>query len=129
MIHLRKPRTLLKRIFVLALLSAAFAVLPGHAQAPAGYTKIASVTTTSYTDTTGLTSGEVNNYCVTATNAAGESAPSNIVTATTPSNLNPHSNALSWTAPATGSAATGYNVYRLLVTVPNAPSGLSVISQ
>lgn len=114
------------RALFLALLSLTAGISPlvVVAQSLAGYAKVTSVTTTTYTDTT-VTSGQVWNYYVTATNAAGESAPSNIVTAVTPATAVAHSNALSWTGSA---GATGYNVYREQVTVPNPPGALGVVS-
>ena len=94
------------------------------AQVLAGYTKVGSVTTTTYVDST-VTSGQVWSYYVTATNLAGESQPSNIVTAVTPTTTGTHSNTLTWTASA---GATGYNIYRSQVTVPNPPGALGVTS-
>lgn len=98
-----------------------------QAQAPSGFTKIVSVTGTTYTDTS-VTAGQVNQYTVTSTDTAGESGPSNIITATTPNTTGQHSNALTWTAPTSGETPTGYNVYRMTVTVPNQPTGLAVVS-
>lgn len=99
----------------------------GFAQAPTGYTKIASTNGLSEIDTA-VASGQVFNYVVTATNAAGESGPSNVVTAIIPSTTALHSVALSWTAPAVDAshgAATAYNVYRELVVLPNPPAVLN----
>lgn len=115
-----------KRAFLLVLLAVALLriTVAVSAQGPTGFTKEASVTATTYTDTA-VVSGNVWQYAVTATDAAGESGPSNIVTATTPSTTGAHSNALTWTA---STGATGYNVYRSQVTVPNPPAGLGVVS-
>jgi hypothetical protein len=98
-------------------------------QATSGYTKIASVNfgTNTYTDST-VTAGQVSDYEVTAANAAGESAPSNIVTLTTPSTTATHSNVLTWTPGSGGGAPTSYNVYRLTVTVPVPPTGLAGVA-
>lgn len=95
------------------------------AQGPSSFTKVGSVSTTSFVDSS-VTSGQVLEYAVTATNAAGESGPSNIVTATTPTTAVSHSNTLVWNASV---GATGYNVYRFLVQVPAAPGSLAVTSQ
>lgn len=98
-----------------------FYCVVGFAQPPAGYTLIAQTNGLSQIDTA-VASGQVFNYVVTAVNAAGESGPSNIVIAVIPSTTVSHSVALSWTASAVDSshaAATGYNVYRELVTSPN----------
>jgi hypothetical protein len=103
----------------------------GFAQAPAGYVKIASTNGLSQIDTA-VTSGQVFNYVVTATNTSGESGPSNVVTAVIPNTVAVHSVALSWTAPvpdATHGAATAYNVYREQILLPNLPGALNEVVQ
>jgi hypothetical protein len=103
----------------------------GFAQAPTGYIKLASTNGTSQIDTA-VTSGQVFNYVVTATNAAGESGPSNVVTAVIPNTAVAHSVALSWTASAVDpnhGAALAYNVYRELVTSPNPVAALTEVVQ
>jgi hypothetical protein len=90
-----------------------------RSQTPGGpYTKIASPTTASYTDT-GLTNGTPYYYVVSAVNSAGESANSSEVTATpvappaAPTGLQATASSaqvvLSWIASA---GATGYHVKR-----------------
>jgi hypothetical protein len=106
----------------------------GFAQAPAGYTKMVSTTANTFTDTA-VGAGQVFNYVVTATNAAGESGPSNVITAAIPATASTlcgtgisHCVTFTWTVPPTDAghlAATGYNVYRELVTVPNPPVAAS----
>src|ERR1700689_5889360 len=91
-----------------------------HAQAPSGYVKIASTTSTTYTDTN-VSSGDVWNYVVTATNVAGESGPSNVLTETTPVTQVAHLNTIAWTSNPGGSPATGYNVYRAPGEPPSSP--------
>lgn len=98
---------------LILILAAGFA----KAQAPSGYTKLVSVTATTFTDTQ-MSSGVILNYVVTATNLAGESGPSNILTAVIPNTAVTHSVALTWNASA---GATGYNVYREQVVTPAAP--------
>ena len=110
----------------------------GFAQAPAGYIKMVSTSTNTFTDTS-VGAGQVFNYVVTATNAAGESLPTMSVMAIIPSVVStscgtgiPHCVTLNWTAPPTDAnhfVATGYNVYRELVTVPNPPGALSEVVQ
>ena len=102
----------------------------GFAQTPTGYTKMVSTTANTFTDTA-VAAGQVFNYVITATDAAGESGPSNVITAaipTAPSTLCgtgvAHCVTFTWTIPPTDAShftATGYNVYRELVTVPNPP--------
>ena len=121
----------LGRVVFVALLLYLVPVWRVFAQAPTGYTKIASTNGLSEIDTA-VASGQVFNYVVTATNTAGESGPSNVVTAIIPSTTAVHSVALSWTAPATDPShgpATSYNVYRELVTLPNQPGVLSEVVQ
>lgn len=99
---------------------------PSHAQATAGYAKIASVTTgTSYTDTTCPKGGSCL-YEVTSVDASGESAADGPITV-----LNGGANGnvvLTWQAGAcpTGKncgTPTGYNVYQVAPAVP--PTGLA----
>jgi hypothetical protein len=104
------------------------------AQAPAGYTKIASTNGLSQIDTA-VTAGQIFNYTVTTVVTAAdgtviESAPSNIITAVIPTVVDglcgigiTHCVDLAWVA----SATTGvtYNVYRQLVTSPNPPGVLT----
>jgi hypothetical protein len=94
-------------------------------QGPSGFTKVGSSTATSYSDAT-VVSGGLYQYGVTATNAAGESASSVIVSAAIiPQGAGPHHVNLTWNA---STGATGYNVYRFLVQVvqvPVAPVGLA----
>lgn len=110
-----------------------FLVLPWRAvfgQATTGYTKIGTVAfgTNTFTDTTPV-SGQVTSYEVTSLNAAGESGPSNIVSATTPTSTASHSNTLTWTPPTTGGTPTSYNVYSLAVVPSGPPTGLAVVAK
>jgi hypothetical protein len=92
------------------------------------FTKVASVTTTAYTDSTGcITSGQVCQYYVTATANGLESGPSNTVTVTVPETTAAHSVTLSWSAGSGGAAPTGYNVYFLAGPVP--PTGLAGVGK
>jgi len=94
------------------------------AQAPSGFTKIATVTTgTSYTDNT-CPDGATCLYAVTAFNSVGESAASNAVSATIPA-TGTHTASLSWTPGTGGGTPTGYNVYQEVGTVP--PVALKVV--
>jgi chitinase len=102
-----------------------------------GATKVATVTTTTYTDT-GLTASTAYTYTVKAHDAAGNaSAASNAVTATTtaasdttapstPTGLTvtgttSSSASLSWTASTDNVGVTGYDVYRAAVLVATVP--------
>jgi len=116
-------------LIVLAML-VAMPTLHTHAQATAGFTKIASVTTTSYTDTSCPKGGSCQ-YQVTAT-ATGEpeSGPSNTITVANTGTLG--NVALTWqagTCPTGKNCATptGYNVYQIAPSVP--PAGLAGVSQ
>ena len=112
-------------ITIFILLLASVTVVPWRsllAQATAGYSKIGSTTTATTFTTTAFTGPLVYNFEVTATNAAGESGPSNIAQASIPAGS--HTVTLTWTASA---GATGYNVYDFLVQVPPAPAGLQVV--
>lgn len=106
-----------------------------EAQAPAGFTKIATVTgALTYTDAA-VTPGQVWSYVVTAQNLAGESPASNVVGAVTPSTAadptdcgtgNAHCNILTWQG--TSPPAPQFNVYRMAVVIPPAPGSLGVSS-
>jgi hypothetical protein len=101
----------IKRCFGTALFCILIYIGPAHAQAPAGYTKIATTNGVSQVDTV-VVAGQVTNYIVTVLYGTVESVPSNIVTATTPNTSVAHSNDLSWIAMPN---ATGYNVYRQVI--------------
>ena len=112
-------------VLALAGLLALVIFYPFHsvkAQGTTGYTKVGTVTGLTFTDTT-VADGSVYNYEVTASNAAGESGPSNIITVTIPAS-GTHSVAASWSA---STGATSYSVYRFLVQVPAAPSGFQAV--
>jgi hypothetical protein len=94
------------------------------AQADAGYTKIGSSVTTTYTDST-VADGLTYSYEVTAFNAAGESTPTPMGNGTIPA-TGTHTATVTWTAGSGGSPAAGYNVYRETVSVPNQPGAGSV---
>jgi hypothetical protein len=97
------------------------------AQATTGYSKIGSVNvgTNTFTTTT-LTDGAAYNFEVTAANSAGESLPSNIVTAVIPA-AGTHTVTLSWTPATTGDPATSFNIYDKVVSIPNQPGALTVV--
>ena len=99
------------------------------AQGGAGYTKVGTVSTTSFVDSSAsLVAGQVNNYEVTAVGPGGESGPSSILTMTTPNTAGPHNNSLSWSAGTGGGTTTGYNVYKQTVAPPNPPVALTGIA-
>jgi hypothetical protein len=97
------------------------------AQATNGFTKIGTVAaggTNSFTTPT-LVDGTSVNFEVTAVNAAGESVASSIVSAVVPA-TGTHTATISWTPAATGSAATSFNIYDQVVTIPNQPGAVTV---
>lgn len=108
----------------LAVLALLLTVGWGLAQGPSGYTKIGSVTapTLTYTDTT-CADGTGCQYAATSVNAIGESAPSNITPVQVIAATGSWKVVLTWNAPTTGGAPTGYNIYRQVVLAPGAPSG------
>jgi hypothetical protein len=126
-----KMKKALKWIPLVALLILLAAGNPFHifAAGDAGYTKIGSVAygTNTYTDSTPA-ANQVTYYEITAQNSVGESAPSNVVMATTPGSGGSHSNKLTWTPGAGGGTPTAYNIYSQMVTIPNPPAALTVIS-
>lgn len=117
------------------LFSASFALfcLPSFAQAPAGFTKLANVSTTSYTDST-CADQTTCYYLVTALDSSGHESPGaqcsstqlcfsgNQAVAIMPSS-GTHTVALSWTA--SGSTGVTYNVYSHVG--PLAPSSLGAV--
>jgi len=118
-------------VTALVVLAALVAMPTFHvrAQGGAGFTKIASPTATTYTDTA-CPKAQTCQYEVTAVNSSGESTPDGPISVLNNGSIG--NIVLTWSA---GSCPTGkscgtptsYNVYGLYPTVP--PAGLAGVSQ
>lgn len=94
-------------------------------QASLGYVKVASIPfatgSVTFTTTTALIPGAIYNLEVTEANAAGESGPSNVLSATEPTTGSHNSGSVTITAGTGGGTPTTLNFYLEQVTVPNSP--------
>lgn len=103
------------------------------AQATAGFTQVGDVQfgTNTFVDTT-VTAGSFYQYEVLSHNIVGVSVPSNIVTtAQIPTGTGAHSATLTWTPPAAVAGVTppaDYQIFRMLVTLPNPPVVSSTVT-
>lgn len=115
--------------FASLVLAIGFWILPWRllfAQGSSGFTKLGTVAapTLSFTDST-CAAGQTCTYQITSMNASGESGPSNTTSAS------PGATGrilVTWSAPASGSAPSSYNIYTGL-RAPNPPTAAQAVSE